>query len=356
MNGQGTSATGGPEGPGQGDPPGSHERGHVPSSDASGRGVLDWLKWACVNAGERRLRAGWRILAQAVLLVIAVILLGVALAAAASVLAAVAPGAARQLRAPDAPAYWLVSSALGAISIAVTVWAARRLLDRRSFASLGLALDRRAALDVVAGFLIAGLMQTSVFVAEWALGWLRVERFAWEAHPPAQIVWGLTVMTIVFAMVGFYEELLSRGYWLQNASDGLNLFWGVVFSSSVFALLHLRNPNARLVAAAGIFGAGVFLGLAYARTRSLWLPIGLHFGWNLFEGPILGFPVSGVRTMVLIEQTVDGPVSWTGGAFGPEAGLIQLVPLTVGFTLVFWLTRGRGAQPAAGERLGPARV
>jgi membrane protease YdiL (CAAX protease family) len=238
--------------------------------------------------------------------------------------------------------------------IVLTVWAARRMLDRRSFASLGFALDRMAGLELLAGFLIAGLMQAATFVVEWAFGWLRVDHFAWETHAPAEIALGFAAMTVVFVLVGFYEELLSRGYWLQNISDGLNRFWGVLCSSSVFALLHFGNPNARWIAMAGLVGAGLFLAFAYVRTNRLWLPIGLHFGWNLFEGPVFGFPVSGVKTMVLIEQTVDGPASWTGGAFGPEAGLIQIVSLAVGFALVLRLTRGRHGSRAASALVPPA--
>ena len=88
------------------------------------------------------------------------------------------------------------------------------------------------------------------------------------------------------------------------------------------------------------------LALAYVRTNSLWLPIGLHFGWNLFEGPVFGFPVSGIATPVLIEQRVQGPDIWTGGAFGPEAGLVQIASLGVGFATL-WLYTRRRAPPSA---------
>jgi hypothetical protein len=91
----------------------------------------------------------------------------------------------------------------------------------------------------------------------------------------------------------------------------------------------------------GIFLAGIFLGYGYVRTRQLWLPIGLHLGWNFCEGVVFGFPVSGLDIYALTRIEVTGPELWTGGAFGPEAGLIILPALIVGAGLIYWVTRNR---------------
>jgi hypothetical protein len=141
--------------------------------------------------------------------------------------------------------------------------------------------------------------------------------------------------------VGFYEELLFRGYYLQNLADGTNLPVAVLLSSAVFGLAHLGNPSSSWIAALGILAAGLFLSFAWLRTRSLWLPIGLHIGWNFLEGPIFGFEVSGTPTTSLIQQSVDGPLLFTGGAFGPEAGLVVLPALALGAGLIWWYTRRR---------------
>ena len=141
-------------------------------------------------------------------------------------------------------------------------------------------------------------------------------------------------MFIVFTLVGWNEELLSRGYHLQTLASGLNLFWGVLISSAVFGVLHLGNPNATWISAAGIFFAGLFLATGYLTTRQLWLSIGLHIGWNFFEGVVFGFPVSGLDIYRLMHITVDGPELWTGGAFGPEAGLVVLPGLVLGVVLI----------------------
>jgi hypothetical protein len=67
----------------------------------------------------------------------------------------------------------------------------------------------------------------------------------------------------------------------------------------------------------------------------------LHIGWNFFEGVVFGFPVSGLDIYALTRIQVTGPVLWTGGAFGPEAGLILLPSLIVGSVLIYWFTRNR---------------
>ena len=180
-----------------------------------------------------------------------------------------------------------------------------------------------------------------IFFAMLAARWLTFEGFAWQFDPVSTVISGVVTFFIVFIFVGWNEELLSRGYQLQNIASGTNLFLGVVLSSSVFGLLHLGNPNATWVSVLGIFFAGVFLTYGYIRTKQLWLSIGLHIGWNFFEGVVFGFPVSGLDIYPLTRIEVHGPELWTGGAFGPEAGLIVLPSLIVGGLLIWWFTRNR---------------
>ena len=91
--------------------------------------------------------------------------------------------------------------------------------------------------------------------------------------------------------------------------------------------------------ALGVTLAGLFMAYAYLRTRQLWLPIGIHIGWNFFEGPLLGFPVSGIGTFQLVRNQIAGPTLFTGGSFGPEAGLVLVPALIFGTALVYFYTR-----------------
>ncbi|HEX9388991.1 MAG TPA: CPBP family intramembrane glutamic endopeptidase, partial [Anaerolineales bacterium] len=195
--------------------------------------------------------------------------------------------------------------------------------------------------DTLAGIGITFVQMGFIYVLMLGLGWLMFEGFAWDFDPINVVISSVVTFFIAFIFVGWNEELLSRGYHLQTVANGLNLFWGVVISSAVFGLLHLGNPNATWVSAAGIFFAGVYLAYGYIRTRQLWLSIGLHIGWNFFEGVVFGFPVSGLDIYALTRIKVQGPELWTGGAFGPEAGLIVLPSLLLGAGLIYLYTLKR---------------
>jgi membrane protease YdiL (CAAX protease family) len=245
----------------------------------------------------------------------------------------------------DPASLLLFTQAAALPAVTVSVYIARRWLDRRSFASLGLQVDRSAWRDLLIGFGIAGVMMGFIYLLESAAGWLTFAGPAWQFEPTAQVAMGVLAMLVIFISVGWYEELLNRGYWLQNLEEGLNLPVAVLISSLVFASAHLANPNLSVTAFAGLILAGIFLAYGYTRTRRLWLPIGLHIGWNFFEGTVFGFAVSGIEaTPRLIYKSVHGPELLTGGAFGPEAGLVVLPALALGAALVYLYTRGRTRQ------------
>ncbi len=225
------------------------------------------------------------------------------------------------------------------LTITVSVLVARRFLDKRSFVSLGLRLGPRAWTDIGAGVGITFLMMGAIFLGEWAAGWLRLTGFAWQTQPAGSLAVNLLLWMAIFVVVAWNEELMSRGYHLQTIASGMGTFWGLLISSAIFGILHLANPNATWLSAAGILFAGLMLGYAYLRTGQLWLSMGLHLGWNFFEGVVFGFPVSGLATYQLARTSIDGPVLWTGGAFGPEAGLIILPAIALGAILIYLYTR-----------------
>jgi membrane protease YdiL (CAAX protease family) len=106
--------------------------------------------------------------------------------------------------------------------------------------------------------------------------------------------------------------------------------------AAVFAALHLANPGANPLAGATVAVAGVMFCALYALTGRLWLPIGVHAGWNLAQGYLFGAAVSGgdLGGSVTVSTARAGAPTWlTGGAFGPEASIVALI-LVTGVTLV----------------------
>jgi len=284
-------------------------------------------RWAFFSSGEPRLRAGWRLLIQTFLLLTLVFCIGVP---AIFLTFIPIPGMARF----DEFAM-LLYQIVELVAVTLSVYLARRFLDKRPFAGLGLKLDSRTLPDLLAGIGIAAGIMALVFGLHLALGWLTVEGFAWEREDLPSVLGGMALMFVIFALTGWNEELLSRGYHLQTLVSGTNLLWGVVISSVIFSVLHLSNPGALWNSAAGIFLAGLFLAYAYLRTGQLWLSIGLHLGWNFFEGPVFGFPVSGLGFYSMTRITVSGPELWTGGRFGPEAGLVLIPGLLAGAIAIY---------------------
>lgn len=152
------------------------------------------------------------------------------------------------------------------------------------------------------------------------------------------------------ALVGFMaaaavtEELLFRGVLFRIVEGRIGTWWSLALTGLVFGLMHLGNENATVWGALAIaIEAGGMLAAAYAATRNLWVPIGLHFAWNFAGAGVFGTAVSGSETPDgLLKGATSGPELITGGEFGPEASLYS-VAFGVAATAVFlWLAHRRG--------------
>ncbi len=239
------------------------------------------------------------------------------------------------------------------IALLVSTWLAVRFLDQRAFRELGLNLDRAWWMDLVFGLALGAVLMTIIFSIETALQWVTVSDTMSVGADEIAPFW-LAIMgpAFVFIAVGVMEEILTRGYQMRNMAEGFNLgqrharvallaSWFV--SSFIFGLLHVFNPNSTWISTLYLMLAGLFLGLGLVLTGRLGLPIGLHISWNFFQGTVYGFPVSGNElsstSFVVIEQA--GPLRWTGGAFGPEAGLIGIFAIVLGCIMILAWVRLR---------------
>jgi len=144
----------------------------------------------------------------------------------------------------------------------------------------------------------------------------------------------------LFAAVAVAEEVLFRGFIFQRLLDGLGEWPGQALIAALFLLTHVDAiQNAGLVgylAGANIFIASLMFGLAFIRTKSLAMPIGIHFAANFVQGGVLGFGVSGSEEQGLLVPALSGSDWLTGGAFGLEAsipGLISVSTLTLALYL-----------------------
>ena len=149
--------------------------------------------------------------------------------------------------------------------------------------------------------------------------------------------------TLGMTLAAAGEEIMMRGYVLQELMSKFSTATSVIVSSLLFTVLHgaqLVQSDMAAVGALNIFLASVLLSLAYLATRTLWLPIGIHAGWNVMQGPVLGINVSGTDMATSWQPvTLSGPDMMTGGAFGLEASVLGLIGPTLGIAMMFAMRR-----------------
>lgn len=138
---------------------------------------------------------------------------------------------------------------------------------------------------------------------------------------------------LLFFVVAIMEEVIFRGYILHHLMQDFNKWIALIISAFLFALMHAANPSVTFFSVFNIFIAGCLLGINYIYTKNLWFAVFLHFSWNFFQGPVLGYSVSGIELNGLLEQTNTGNNLLTGGVFGFEGSILapvfQLIAIVI---------------------------
>jgi membrane protease YdiL (CAAX protease family) len=214
-----------------------------------------------------------------------------------------------------------------------------RLLEGLPWRSLGLTLHRGWVRDLIIGTLI-GFVTLAVAVGiATAAGGLRFSFIGNNLLLPAG--WSLLTAGALLFVAALAEEVAFRGYPLQTMTRAGLMWFGVLVTSVLFSSGHLWNPNVVPgLTFANTLIAGVWLAVAYLKTRSLWFPLGVHWGWNWALGSVFGLPISGARPFdnPILRGDDVGPAWLTGGSYGIEGGVACTVALVV-FTLFIWRTR-----------------
>lgn len=226
----------------------------------------------------------------------------------------------------------------------LATWACTRLRGE-PLSSVGYRLDRRWFTEIAGGALLGIGTALAVVGMIWAIGGVRFESDA--TRSVGAMITGLYVLLFVALM----EENLFRGFVFQRMLDGIGVWPAQIAMASLFALAHWGSPamegSTAIAATLDLFLGALLLGVAYLRTRSLALPVGLHLGWNWGQGYLFGFSVSGNQQAGWLKPIFQGQAEWlTGGAFGPEASVFSpLVSLIV--IVLLWRWKGSVAATAA---------
>jgi uncharacterized protein len=228
--------------------------------------------------------------------------------------------------------------AVMAVLVLATYILASRLIERRIPTELA---ANRALPEGAAGVVLGFVLFAVVMAVLWVAG---------VYHPAG---WGTTsgLASGLFLAVlaGIMEEILFRGLLFRLSSKIIGTWGALIFTSGLFGLAHTLNPGATIRSSIAIaLEAGLLLGAAYAATQRLWLPIGLHAGWNFTEGSLFGMTLSG-NTMAtgLLRGSLSGPQILTGGAFGPEASIVAVLVCLVAALFFLWrIVKLHCAEPA----------
>ena len=292
-----------------------------------------------------RLRSGWRILIFIVVYIALLFLLSTLVRVGYAVGLQIAPGRNLGGFTED-----LIFRLILLASALLAGYVCNRWLEGLPWRALGLALHAHWSRDFLVGSLI-GLTSLALATAiAAAAGGLR-----FSVSPRTmllQVAQTLLMSAVLFVLAALAEETLFRGYPLQTLTRARLAWLAILLTSVPFAAVHLQNPNVvKGFTFINTALAGVWLAVAYLRTRSLWLPLGVHWAWNWALGSLFGLPVSGITTIApnpLLHGTDLGPAWLTGGSYGIEGGLACTIALTIS-TIFIWRTRLVSATPAMNE-------
>jgi membrane protease YdiL (CAAX protease family) len=212
----------------------------------------------------------------------------------------------------------------------ICVFVFRKFVDRKTFASLGFSTAGHSH-EMIAGFFLApaliGIGSLILYFTkhlEWDLNTFNGQAFFIEAG--------------TLALIAISEELVFRGYILNNLMQSFNKWPALIISSALFTIFHLSNPGISAIPLATLFIGGILFGINYIYTKNLWFSMLLHFSWNLFQGPIAGYKVSGINFSSLLQTDLKGDISITGGDFGFEGSFIATALLlftVLGFYFIY---------------------
>ena len=256
---------------------------------------------------KQELRSGWKFAVYVILFLILWVASGVAL----SMVYARSDIPEGQLTFLALNEFALFIAAVGAMLLA------RRFVDRRPLSAFGVGFLPHWRRDLGAGLTLAGGMLAVLMAGCYAFGYVSIRWTGRQA--PATTLFATFSILLLAALT---EELVFRGFPLQILVDGIGKWPAVIAMSAIFGAMHLSNPNASLLGSLNTVIAGILLSLAYVRARSLWLPYGIHVGWNVGLGFVLGFPLSGLDLASLWTTGIAGRDTILGGGYGPEGGLL----------------------------------
>ena len=228
--------------------------------------------------------------------------------------------------------YFVLSETLMLIGIFLSSWIVWHFRGV-SLTGLGRSLAIRKK-DLLSGISLAIVLYAVGFGVSLLAGAIEIAGVVFNPS-------SLLISFVFFLLVAITEEFALRGFVLERMlQGGVNKFWALFLSATLFSLVHIANPNFDFLSFINILLAGILLGSSYIYTRNLCFPIALHWFWNWIQGPVLGYEVSGNKfcdgllTLHLPEANLIN-----GGAFGFEGSILCTVLMVAGTGVILKMFR-----------------
>lgn len=228
--------------------------------------------------------------------------------------------------------YFVLSETLMLIGIFLSAWIVWHFRGV-SLTGLGRSLAIRKK-DLLSGISLAIVLYAVGFGVSLLAGAIEIAGIVFNPS-------SLLISFVFFLLVAITEEFALRGFVLERMlQGGVNKFWALFLSATLFSLVHIANPNFDFLSFINILLAGILLGSSYIYTRNLCFPIALHWFWNWIQGPVLGYEVSGNKfcdgllTLHLPEANLIN-----GGAFGFEGSILCTVLMVAGTAVILKMFR-----------------
>lgn len=289
------------------------------------------MKEIFFNSSER-LRSGWRIASFATLFFIFYFITGIILFLTAQS----ATGDALKFLGSSQGLF--VSALVNLLVVTILGWICGKVFEDLPFKALGWVFNRTWIKDFLLGLLLGAVALTIAVGLAMPTG--GVGLMFNQTDSSEKILLTFAYSFIVFFAAAALEEVLFRGYVLQTLFRADLIWFGILVTSIFFGLVHNNNPSASFFSLFNTFLAGIWFGVAYLKTRSLWLAFGLHLAWNWMQGAFYGINVSGISDIApnpLLRTIDQGPTWLTGGHYGIEGGVTCTIALIVSTVLIWFL-------------------
>ncbi len=205
------------------------------------------------------------------------------------------------------------------------------IFEQRQLREIGLDWITGSSRNLFAGIILAALAAAAVVFLPMGFG-----KVHFETLPQVETNWRAVLFTLMLLFCGAAgEEMIFRGFPLQFLMRGYGSWISILGTGALFGAMHSANPNASSLGLLNTAGFGMLFGYALLRSRDLWFPIGMHFGWNAML-PFLGTELSGLTLRLAGYKLVwNSGELWSGGKYGIEGSLVTTGILVL-LTLAVW--------------------